>query len=49
MGLDSFRTPDGAAVTAGEVRAVDRVAVETYGVDVRVVLDWPAADLDRVA
>jgi hypothetical protein len=52
MDLDSFRTPDGApgtAVTAGEMREVDRVAVETYGVDGRVVLDRPAANLDGAA
>jgi hypothetical protein len=42
MDLDSFRTPDRApvtAVTAGEMRGVDRVVVETYGVDGRVVPD----------
>ena len=52
MDLDSFRPPDRApvtAVTAREMREVDRAAVETYGGDVRVVLDWPAADLDGAA
>ncbi|MFC6863000.1 hypothetical protein ACFQGE_05935 [Halomicroarcula sp. GCM10025817] len=52
MALDSFRAPDGVpvtAVSAGEMHGVGRVAVETYGVDGRVVLDWPATDLGRAA